>query len=229
MTNLADQGLSGEDLKLATQLTGDIFDVLEKTVDAKKKDGGMSILLDPAAVTVVAGVAVVDGPKLEKVLKQLADELGKSEPEKAKWLKLNADSHEGVRFHTLSIPMSADELASLAPLKPFVGDTLEVVLGIADDKLMVAAGRDAAKTLKKAIDQSKAAAGKEVPPLQISLAVTAIAKFAAAVGDNEMAKAQAAASGRRFGAGRWEGPPRGSPPRPLPAASACGCNSKKGC
>ena len=105
----------------------------------------------------------------------------------AKWFKLNADSHQGVRFHTLSIPTPKDEM------KPFVGDTLEVVVGIADDKLMVAAGRDAAEKLKKAIDQSKAAAGKEVPPLQISLAATAIAKFVAAVAEDEQVKAQAAA------------------------------------
>ncbi len=126
----------------------------------------MAVLLDPTAVTVVAGMSIVDGPKLEKALKQLADELEKSDPDKAKWLKLNADSHQGVRFHTLSIPMSADELAQLAPLKPFVGDTLEIVLGIADDKVMLAAGRDAAAKLKKAIDRSKATAGTEVPPLQ---------------------------------------------------------------
>jgi hypothetical protein len=70
-----------------------------------------------------------------------------------------------------------------------VGKTLEVVLGIADDKLLVAVGRDAAKTLKRALDQSKAAAGKEVPPLQISFAYTPIFKFAAQSGDDEQAKA----------------------------------------
>ena len=36
-----------------------------------------------------------------------------------------------------------------------MGETLDVVVGIADDKVLVAVGRDAAKTLKKAIDQSK--------------------------------------------------------------------------
>jgi hypothetical protein len=68
---------------------------------------------------------------------------------------------------------------------------LEIVLGIADDKVMLAAGRDAAAKLKKAIDRSKASAGTEVPPFQVSLAVKAIAKFFAATGDNEQAKAQA--------------------------------------
>ena len=69
-------------------------------------------------------------------------------------------------MHYVSMPTPDPKLA------PLVGDTLEVVVGIADDKVLVAVGRDAAKTLKKAIDQSKTAAGKEVPPLQITLAVT---------------------------------------------------------
>lgn len=91
----------------------------------------------------------------------------------------------------LSIPTSKVDQWNV--MQPYVGDTLEVVVAVADDKVMVAAGRDAAKTLKKAIDQSKAAAGTEVPPLQISLAVTPIAKFVAAVGEDEKVEAKAAA------------------------------------
>ena len=79
-------------------------------------------------------------------------------------------------------------------LKPLVGDTLEVVVGIGDDQLLVAAGRDAAKTLKRVIDQSKAAAGKEVPPLEIKLSAATIAKFIAQVAEDEEVKAKA---------GRW--------------------------
>ena len=52
----------------------------------------------------------------------------------AKQIKLNADKHEGVRFHTLSIPTPTPELV------PFVGETLDIVLGIDDDKLFLAAG-----------------------------------------------------------------------------------------
>jgi len=59
---------------------------------------------------------------------------------------------------------------------------------------MLAVGRDAAKTLKKAIDDSKAAAGKEVPPLRISVAAMPIANFIAQIADDD----NAVEAARRF-------------------------------
>ena len=44
-----------------------------------------------------------------------------------------------------------------------------MVLGISNEKVYVAVGRDALKLLKEAIAKSKAAAGKEVPPMQFGL------------------------------------------------------------
>lgn len=73
-----------------------------------------------------------------------------------------------------------------------VGTTLDVVLGIADDKLLVAAGRDAAKTLKKVLDESKVAAGKEVMPLRIVVAPKPVAKLIAQTAEDEQAAAAAA-------------------------------------
>ncbi len=73
-----------------------------------------------------------------------------------------------------------------------MGEWLNVVVGIGDDRLLVAAGHDPAKTLKKVIDRSKAAAGKEVPPLRITLAAASIAKFVAEVAPDEEVKAKAA-------------------------------------
>ena len=61
---------------------------------------------------------------------------------------------------------------------------MEVVIGIADDKLLVAVGHDALKTLKKVIDDSKAGADKEIPPLEIKVAIGKIAKFAAEIAKN---------------------------------------------
>jgi len=71
-------------------------------------------------------------------------------------------------------------------LAALVGQTMDVVVGISDDSLYLAAGRDAAKTLKQAIDASKAGAGKALPPMQLSLAAGAIAQFVAAIGDEDV-------------------------------------------
>ncbi len=115
----------------------------------------------------------------------MVDKVQQEDAKMAKSIKLNAETYEGVRFHTLALP-APEKLA------PMVGTTLDVVLGIADDKLLVAAGRDAAKTLKKVLDESKVAAGKEVMPLRIVVAPKPVAKLIAQTAEDEQAAAAAA-------------------------------------
>lgn len=182
---LENQGLTDDEAKSASQLLGDMIDVLEKTVDKKTTDMAMSIVLEPAAMTLVGGVMIADGAKLDKVFQQLMVEIKKNE-EAAKSFKLSDETVEGIPMHAISMPTPAQELA------PLVGDTFEIAIGIADDKVLVALGRDAVKTLKKAVGRLKANAGKEVPPLQVALAVTPVAKFLAEVGDDSQVKATAA-------------------------------------
>ena len=179
---LQNQGLGEEDLKLAKQLLGDVISVLEKTIESKKTDAGMSIILDPAAVTLVAGATIVDGDKLEKVYKKVAEEVKKS----GDVVKMTDESYQGVKLHVISIPTPDQSLA------PMVGDTLDIVVGIAGDKAYLAAGRDAVKTLKKALKPAKsAAADKEVPPFQVALSVKPIEKFLAEVAPEEQVKSSA--------------------------------------
>jgi hypothetical protein len=182
---MGQQGLSDEQVNLMTRFSSDVLDVAKKTLGTKKIDGGFAMLLDPAAVTIVGGAAVVDGDKLEKALKQLADGMKNTDPDTAKLIKLNAETHEGVHLHHFSAPTSDPRLV------PMVGDVLDVVFGTAADKAMMAAGRDAAKTLKKVLDQSKAAT-EESPAFEIKLALGKIAKFAAASAEDEQTKLMAA-------------------------------------
>jgi len=188
LKELKNQGLSADELKLASQLLSDLLDVVEKTIENKTADGGLALLLKPGALTFVAGGTIADGAKLEKALKQLAAEVQKAEPKVAQILKLDAETHQGIRFHTLAVPTK--EMNDETAVKLF-GDTLDVVLGISDASVYLAVGRDAASTLKQVIDQSKAQAGKQIPPARIALAATPIAKFVADVADNDEAKQMA--------------------------------------
>jgi len=135
-------------------------------------------------LTVAAGCVVADGAKLEEILKKLLAEAEKNEPDVAKMVKLNAETYKGVRFDTFSMPPRIR-----------VGRTggryLDVVLGIGDKQVFIAAGRDADKTLKEAIDKSQTEAGKEIPALQVVLSGLKIAKFVSAVADDDQAKAVA--------------------------------------
>lgn len=177
---LKEQNLEADQLKLTQKLADDVLAVSLKTLESKKADGGLALLLEPGASTVVVCANVADGDKLDNAFKQLITESKNTDPEIAKLFKLNAETYEGVRFHTFSAPMSDPKFV------PFVGDTLDGGLGIADDKLMVAVGKNAAKTLKKVLDQSKSAAYKEVPAFELKASVAKIAKFIV-----ELAKADA--------------------------------------
>jgi len=183
---LDNQNLPENQAEKATQLLNDVAEILEKTVESRKISGGVLLNLDPSAVTFVVGSTIVDGDKLNDLVKQLVEEIQKNDPEASKMIKLDAENYEGVRLHAFNIP-APDESAV-----PFFGDTLEVVMGISNDKLLVAVGRDAAKTLKDVLSQSKANLDKEMLPVQISISIGQIVKFAASVAEEDDAKAQAA-------------------------------------
>ena len=180
---LKDQDLSKEQLDLAADVLNQLFDLVIKTVELKKTDYGMALVLEPNALTVAAGSIVADGTKLEDILKKLLDEAAKDEPDVAKLVKLNAETYKGIRLDTFSMPAPDPHLAAL------VGDTLDVVLGIGDKQVFIAAGRDALKTLKEAIDKSQSEAGKEIPASQVVVSGLKIAKFVSAVADDDQAKA----------------------------------------
>lgn len=173
LKELDNQGLAEDEAALATGLLNDLLDVADATLAGRKLDAGMVVMLQPGAATFVAGGAVAKGDTLESLLKRLV-KLGASEqPELAQLLKLDAETHQGVRLHTFSIPTPDPEMAKA------IGETLEVVVGINDTSIYVAAGTDAISTLKQVIDQSKAQPGKKVPPMRIAIAATPIANFVA--------------------------------------------------
>jgi hypothetical protein len=144
-------------------------------------------MLEPEALTAVVGAVVVDGKPIDKLVKKFFDAAKQEEPSLADLVKFDAEKYKGIAFHTLSIPTPEEA----EELKPLVGDTLEVVLGVGDKQVFVAAGRNAAKVLKEAIDRTQANAGKEVTPFQVTFSALQIAKFFAAVAPEEEAKAAA--------------------------------------
>jgi len=185
MTELEKQGLPDEQLKQARHLAGDLMDVVQKTLEGGKMDVAAALKLAPKAMTFVAGAKIAEGAKLESAVKQLVEQVAKDEPEAAKLVKLNAEEHGGVRFHVVSVPLTLMEGDAQEKLGPLVGQTFDVVIGIGDTSLYLAAGRDASQTLKKAIDASKAGDGKSLPPVQFSVAAGAMARFVAAVADDD--------------------------------------------
>jgi len=170
---LNNQGLSPEELQFATQMLTDVLDWAEATIDKRVSDVGMSLVLRSDAITLIAGAAIAEGAKLEKVLKQLAELAAEEDPDIGMALKMDAETYDGVHLHTLTIPVPDEDAVQ------FFGDALEIVVGIGPERLYVAGGRDAMATLKTAIDNSKTVANKTVSPMRLSIAGGPIARFAA--------------------------------------------------
>ena len=162
-----------------SKLLGDILDVVEKTVELKKSDGGMAIVLDDGPAVVV-GARIAEGAKLESTLKKLVKELADDEPKLEEIIKFDAEKYEGVNFHVATIPLPDPEAAEV------FGESVQIVVGISPSSLYFGAGKDPIATIKKAIDASKASPGKAIDPVDMVISATPIAKFFAKVipGDN---------------------------------------------
>jgi hypothetical protein len=190
---LAKQGLSEMEVKSVSRFLDILVEVLQKTAKNKKTDAALSLMLDSSAATLLAGATVADGPQLDKGLRQLSDDLQKN-GKAATRVKVSTETYKSIHLYTVSLPTPNPNLT------PLVGKSLVVVAGVAGNKLLVTAGRDAPQSFKKAFDQLQSTPGKEAPPLQIRLAVPFVAKAVATLSKNVQIKA-AAAMLAGFGAG----------------------------
>lgn len=178
MAEIERKAKSPEEAKVQKELATGLLDVIRKTVATGRADAGVSLLLGPEAVTVVAGGYVADGPTLEKTLKQLAEAARQQHPDFVNQVvKLNAGECRGVNLHTVSVPIPADAPDRQKAVK-LIGETLDVVIGVGQEGVYVAAGRDAMKALRGAIERSADGAAA-LSPMRLSIAVGPIARFAA--------------------------------------------------
>jgi hypothetical protein len=157
----------------------DFMDAFQATMESGQMDGGGAVQLSADSLTVIAGAQVKDPAKFEEGLKKLAA-LAEKEPN-FNGVTWNAANHEGVNFHTLAIPVPADE----AEAQKIFGEKVDVAFGIGPEAVYVAVGDNNIDTVNKAIDASKSEAGKEVPPFEFSASLGQIMEFAAANAKDE--------------------------------------------
>ena len=176
LADLDEQELSDNERKLAKQMLGDLIEVIRKTINSRRLDAGFSVLADSDSLNLVVGAFVADTATLEKLLKQIVHLAIAEDPGVENAINLNAEEHQGVRLHTLSVP--TDQLPEGADLPPMLaGDTLTGAVGFSDQNVFLTFGPQSIDKLKAAIDQSKAAAGASVPPVRVALSATGIGQM----------------------------------------------------
>jgi hypothetical protein len=180
------ENISDKQKELGKQLLNDAMDVAKQTIDLKKSDAGMAVVLDDNP-SMVAGWMIAAGDKLNDAFKKLAKEIINDKPEIGSMIKLNAETYEDVKFHVVTIPIPPSGGA-----KEVFGDVVEIVVGISNSRLYIGAGKDPIAALKKAIDASKESPDKSISPMEMVISATPIAKFIAkATPDTNPADAQA--------------------------------------
>jgi len=167
-----------EEEKVGREIVDGFLDVVKKTAATGKIDAAGSLRLHTDSVTYVGARHVADGPQLEATIKKFVAAVREKHAECVdKVLKLDAAKHGGVNMHVVSLPIP-EKCPRHDKIVAAVGEKLEIVLGIGPEAVYFAAGRDAMKSLTGAIDASKKAAKKVVPPMEFTLDLEELAELA---------------------------------------------------
>ena len=154
------------------------IDILAETIKTGKIDAAASLVLDAGNPQLVAGFHVADGKSVENMLRQVA-ELAKDEP-KFPGINFNADQAHGVTYHTLSMPVPADETDA----RKIIGETLEVAVGVGPSSAYIGIGRDCVNKLKQIV--STQPKSQKVTPFELTVSLTPIIEFANSIDANPL-------------------------------------------
>ncbi len=178
----------------AKQIVGALIDVIQKTVEAGKLNGGAALMLAPQQVQLVAGGFVADGRAIEREFETLIELARSDEKAKLEDVRMRAEQHGGVDLHTFTVPVPADE----EDARKVFGDKLAVVVGTGPQSVYIAFGKDCVGLLKQVIDNS-AAGEQQTLPVSLTLALAPTLEFAATLDDNPAAAQLAEALKRNAG------------------------------
>lgn len=172
-----------EEREAVKAVVNQFLDVADATVKAARMDCGASLVLTPGSLGFVAGGFVADGEKLADAIKKLAGLAAKKDPN-FPGINFDAQTHEGVTFHTAKIPLQkANE-----QVRTILGDPMEVVIGTGKTSAYVAFGKDPIRLLKNVLDASLSDSGKQLPPSQLRVSLSPILAFVAAADPNPQVK-----------------------------------------
>ena len=172
-----DEDLDEQQRAAAKELVGTVMDVLSQTVETGKLDGGGALLLEPGSINFVAGGYIADGTSMDKSFRDLINLAKDGDDFPFTEVQFDAEKHGEISFHKLRAPVDDDEA------RPVLGDEVEIAVGFGMKSFYVAFGKDPIATLKQVIDTSAASPDKQVRPVQVTVSLMPILKFAASVSE----------------------------------------------
>ena len=175
-----DENLQSDEARVtAKDIVGSLMNVLRKTIEAGKLNGGAALVLEPQNINFVAGGFVADGKTVENDLKRLVELAKQTKDNSGIEVKFDVATHGGVALHTIVVPVPAHE----EDARKVLGDKMVAVVGTGATSVYFAFGNDSMELLKQVIDGSVAANAK-TSPMTLNVALTPILEFAASVDDD---------------------------------------------
>ena len=160
----------------AKEMLSAAIDIFIETLKTGKMDGAASVVLESGNIQMLGGFHVADGKSVEQILRRVAD-LAKDEP-KFPGIKFNADKIGSVTFHTLDMPVPADE----EDARKIIGDQLSMAVGVGPTSAYIGFGHDCVNHLKQVI--GKQTKNQKALPFELTVALAPIMEFASNVDDN---------------------------------------------
>ena len=144
------------------KLSDKVIDSVKKTMMAGTLDmGGFAVTND--GLNAVFGGKLIDAAGLESTIKEIvADTKGKIDGDQLAF-NLNSGSHAGFNLHEIVVGLDEDEYDE--NLMKILGEKLQIVLGIGNDKAYAAVGKAPVASLKKAIDANANASASSRPEI----------------------------------------------------------------
>ncbi|MEN0109245.1 MAG: hypothetical protein AAF805_00835 [Planctomycetota bacterium] len=155
-----DGGDETEFRDLLEGVTDDLIDAYRELVTSGRADLAMSLDLSGGGFDLIAGGYLPNPEKVESALKRLEEaaqkQATKEGADDTPGVAWGYAEHSGVTLHKLEAPIPADADQARAAL----GDSLVILMGVAPERVYLAAGPRAEESLKSAIDESAARSGE---------------------------------------------------------------------
>jgi hypothetical protein len=166
------------DKQLVKELSAGLFKVLEQTIQEGTFDGAGSVSVADDTFRALIGGRVADGRALEVELKRIAE--GISGKPKAPTFKFGVGQYKGMTLHQVTVPVDSSDRNA----QKILGDSMKVSIATGDKSFIVAIDPTGEAALKAAIDRVEVAQGQPAAPLNASIQVAQLLKFAESIAPN---------------------------------------------
>ena len=163
----------------------DLWQAIRTALVDQSVDGGVLGVVRPGGATLAVGGDVADAAAVRRALENLAEAVER-QPALARAVVWQQDAarYRGVHFHLLSIPLDAKAKDRQGLARAF-GKSVDVVVGIGDGRLYVAAGRHPLELLKQAIRGSQGRTAGKRPPVYFCLKPAPVVRLLADLSQGE--------------------------------------------